>query len=399
MARAIDHFHDLNVLSTFRAWADDPALKVLAIHTTDFNGPVIELALLGSDGEKLYHSRFYTPAPISPSAYEKHGISAEDLKGLPTLAEEWPRIAPLLSGTVLAYAPDFVVKALKRSLSMAPAEDQAMLSEIASPSRNVIEAFAWIAGKPSKTALKSGYSYVSLEEAYRMAGHVDGSVLLGKGADGGALKVLRVINWAAKRTIEDLPHLLTGLTQTSDLFSQAEEQEALSELAQADAERDALGMLPVHVPSDEVSPAPVQQQPALSQGTEPEPLGDKYRGLAVALRALVKAGLLREARPLMYALPDQSFWYQATAHELTEGGELPRPLTGLDRLAQAACELWLSKQDSVVSLSQSSRFVTEPRYWAAIHLTSGVSISVDDQPSPGLALVNLLAAADLAGLA
>lgn len=78
-----------------RMLAQEGAL-ILDTETTDLDGEVIELAILNMGGEVLYNSRFKPTEAIAQGAYEKHGISADDLADAPLFKDEVLTIAGIL---------------------------------------------------------------------------------------------------------------------------------------------------------------------------------------------------------------------------------------------------------------------------------------------------------------
>jgi len=102
----------------FRFWAGLPNLAVLHTETTGFRGQIIELALIGAQGETLFLERIRPTCPVESGAQDFHGISDADLAGLPTLDHHWPRLSELLlKHEVVIYNAEFNVRALLTSLN------------------------------------------------------------------------------------------------------------------------------------------------------------------------------------------------------------------------------------------------------------------------------------------
>ncbi|ROP37914.1 3'-5' exonuclease [Saccharothrix texasensis] len=95
------------------AWArgvlQDHDAVVLDTELTDFDGRVIEIAVLAVDGTVLL-STLVDPegASINHHAERTHGISAAMLTDAPTMAQVWPRLEEVLRGkTVIAWNAPF----------------------------------------------------------------------------------------------------------------------------------------------------------------------------------------------------------------------------------------------------------------------------------------------------
>ncbi len=90
---------------------------ILDSETTDFEGEIIELAVINLQGETLYNRRFKPSLEIHPGATAAHGIKAEDLANEPTFESEYAAIRDLLASAklVLIYNADFDYHALLRT--------------------------------------------------------------------------------------------------------------------------------------------------------------------------------------------------------------------------------------------------------------------------------------------
>jgi len=77
---------------------------------------VIELGIIDTDGNTLYHSLFMPNCPISPSAAAVHGITVTDVIDAPTFAEEWMKIKAVLTAKqVLIYNANFDIRMLNQT--------------------------------------------------------------------------------------------------------------------------------------------------------------------------------------------------------------------------------------------------------------------------------------------
>uniref|UniRef100_UPI003F4980DE 3'-5' exonuclease n=1 Tax=Amycolatopsis sp. CA-096443 TaxID=3239919 RepID=UPI003F4980DE len=87
----------------------DERMVVLDTELTDFQGRVIEIAVVAMDGTVLLET-LVNPrgAVISAHAQDKHGITAAMLVGAPTMEQVWPRLDAVLRGkTVIAWNAPF----------------------------------------------------------------------------------------------------------------------------------------------------------------------------------------------------------------------------------------------------------------------------------------------------
>lgn len=77
---------------------------------------VIELAIVDSDGNKVYESRFNPTSEIDPMAQEVHGLSKEILKDSPCFKDEYQKIQDIIKDKVLfAYNVNFDKRMLESS--------------------------------------------------------------------------------------------------------------------------------------------------------------------------------------------------------------------------------------------------------------------------------------------
>ena len=77
---------------------------------------VIELGIIDTDGNTVYHSLFMPNCPISPGAAAVHGITLADVFDAPRFCDEWERINAVLSGkTVLIYNASFDIRMLNQT--------------------------------------------------------------------------------------------------------------------------------------------------------------------------------------------------------------------------------------------------------------------------------------------
>ncbi|WP_089110841.1 3'-5' exonuclease [Vibrio casei] len=101
---------------------------VLDCETTDFNGHVIELALVSlRTGKTLFDSRIFSDEPISEGAFKVHGLSNQDLVGCPTISEVAETLSRIMKGKQwTAYNIEFDYEALLRSMTKAEVKAENM---------------------------------------------------------------------------------------------------------------------------------------------------------------------------------------------------------------------------------------------------------------------------------
>lgn len=96
-------------------WARDvlnmDGVVFLDTETTGLGGEVIELAIVGREGQVLFNSRFRPQLEIEPDAAAVHGLTAEMLAGEPDWSERYEEIKATLTGAqkVLIFNAGFDV--------------------------------------------------------------------------------------------------------------------------------------------------------------------------------------------------------------------------------------------------------------------------------------------------
>lgn len=211
------------VLAPFKRWAADTGYfgaVVMDSETTDLDGEIIELAIVGLDGRALFDERIRPVGKVSPGAQAVHGISDADLAKCQRIGAHWPRIRRILSQhRVLVYNRDFDFSALYRSLDAAmpgwyKAEEGAsdpysadhLLHQMAHRHAEcVMQAYAPIAGLWSEW--HGSYRWARLTDACKQRG-VDLSDLTAHSALGDAQATVRLIRATASLTPEQLPYIV-----------------------------------------------------------------------------------------------------------------------------------------------------------------------------------------------
>lgn len=96
---------------------DSGDFVVLDTETTDLNGYICQIAILGSNGEFLLNKLIQPPAPISLDASRVHGITDEKVTNAPTLPQIAEELADILNATktIVGWNMSFDIKALKKS--------------------------------------------------------------------------------------------------------------------------------------------------------------------------------------------------------------------------------------------------------------------------------------------
>jgi DNA polymerase-3 subunit epsilon len=85
----------------------------------EWDDQIIQWAVCSQEGEVLGSGFVKPTVPISEGAFEKHGISVEQLADAPSFAEAWPVIRHLLEGrTVVSYGSDFDIGKLWSSAEL-----------------------------------------------------------------------------------------------------------------------------------------------------------------------------------------------------------------------------------------------------------------------------------------
>lgn len=97
--------------------ADDDVL-ILDTETTDFDGEIIEIAIIDVRGKVLLNQRIKPRGEISQGAYHVHGISLEDLKDCPSFPDVYHQIKSILQGKqIVIYNAQFDVGILNSDCS------------------------------------------------------------------------------------------------------------------------------------------------------------------------------------------------------------------------------------------------------------------------------------------
>ena len=209
-------------MTIFKELAAKPGLMALAVHTTDFKGVPVEVALVDFNEKPVYCFRC-SIAPgyqMQPGAEAFHGISAEDVAGALSVSGILGELRRVALGAysddlpfVVAYDPGFIRDAVTRALKAEGGGEvtRDFFAELAADERrDVKELYSYIAGKPSgkKTpgAMKSPFAWVGLPAALEEQGAATAD--LDNSAIGQAIRVIRLIKAVARLTPEDLPHLL-----------------------------------------------------------------------------------------------------------------------------------------------------------------------------------------------
>lgn len=96
-------------ISSKRVFKDD-SMKFPYLHLDNFvvidtetsgmskNDEVIEIAIVDSDKNCLYHSTFYPSVDVNPMASKVNGFTKENLKGSPLFKDEWKKIETAIGG-------------------------------------------------------------------------------------------------------------------------------------------------------------------------------------------------------------------------------------------------------------------------------------------------------------
>lgn len=189
-------------LDVFQDLATDPMLAVLDTETTSLNGEVIELGIVDAWGRTLFDARMRPSCPVTPEAQEIHGISDDDLAGLPTIAHFWPEIREVLRGRHVAiFNARFdwprLLRSLDENLPTWQDEDFPLVAGLVERTTCVMLAYAPISA--SWDAVRRGYRWPKLERACKERG-VDTSDLHKHAALDDALATLRLIQATAALT-------------------------------------------------------------------------------------------------------------------------------------------------------------------------------------------------------
>ncbi len=100
----------------FKKWAENREnYLILDSETTglESDDEIIELAIIDLHGNTLFHSMFKPTKPITPGAYEVHGISNNELKDKPRWSEMYKIVHKIIKDkTLLIYNADFDIRML-----------------------------------------------------------------------------------------------------------------------------------------------------------------------------------------------------------------------------------------------------------------------------------------------
>jgi DNA polymerase III subunit epsilon len=101
-------------------WATDLLARndwvVLDTETTDLDGYLCEIAVVGADGTVLFHSLINPAHPVDVVARMVHQITDEELAAAPSLPEVWPALWESLAGkkTIVTFNVDFDRSTIER---------------------------------------------------------------------------------------------------------------------------------------------------------------------------------------------------------------------------------------------------------------------------------------------
>ena len=107
----------IHAIRTAQEWLSQRPLY-LDTETTGLGSKdqVIELALIDSDGKALINTFIQPTVEINPKTTEIHGITMNDVAGVPLFINVLPTLAKLVKGRlVLIYNADFDLRLLKQS--------------------------------------------------------------------------------------------------------------------------------------------------------------------------------------------------------------------------------------------------------------------------------------------
>lgn len=154
---------------TLKAILDSGDFVVLDTETTDLNGYICQIAILGSSGEFLLNKLIQPPAPISLDASRVHGITNELVVNAATLPQIAEELADILNGTktVVGWNIPFDIKAMKKSTSAYTLPRLAKVIDDVAPT-DLMLPFAEIYGEWSN--YHGNYKYQKLTTAARHYG-------------------------------------------------------------------------------------------------------------------------------------------------------------------------------------------------------------------------------------
>jgi len=88
------------------------------------NDEVIELGIIDTEGNTLYHSLFMPNCPIGAGAAAVHGITVADVIDAPRFADEWSKIKAVLTAKqVLIYNANFDLRMLNQTAKIHGCDD------------------------------------------------------------------------------------------------------------------------------------------------------------------------------------------------------------------------------------------------------------------------------------
>jgi DNA polymerase III subunit epsilon len=92
-------------------------VALIDTETTALEGVVCEIGVIAGDGTVPFESLVNPESPVSPAARTIHGITDEELRVSPSLAEVWPRLQEALRDrtTLVAYNVAFDRECLAQS--------------------------------------------------------------------------------------------------------------------------------------------------------------------------------------------------------------------------------------------------------------------------------------------
>ena len=126
---------------------------------------VIELGIIDTDGNTLYHSLFLPNCPIGAEAAAVHGITVSDVLDAPSFADEWPKINAILTDKqVLIYNASFDLRMLNQTARIHGCGELLAREN----SHCVMNGYAKYNGEINPKT--GGYIWVKLEQALRNEG-------------------------------------------------------------------------------------------------------------------------------------------------------------------------------------------------------------------------------------
>ena len=105
------------------AWAqrmlDDPHAAILDTETTglDKTAQIVQLAIVGIDGQTRYNSLLRPSVLIPPDIVKLHGITNARVRNAPTIIEQVDTFRPIMeAGPVIIYNARYDIRLLRQSL-------------------------------------------------------------------------------------------------------------------------------------------------------------------------------------------------------------------------------------------------------------------------------------------